>query len=778
MVDIIQVPKTAPSANRRESLSDIRKAVYVAATDTPDELKVYADYTCDGTGDQVEINNALNDGSFDEVYLMQGNYTLSDSIVVPSNMTLRGDADSLITCPSNFISTATYRQTYLNYVSVGTITQGRVYSLIVTAVDADNVKLIGLNVDGNGDSISNVLMANILIDQASNVLIEDCTSTNCALTIDVNDATDGAFCLLFTTSEHCVVRGGRYTLSGYECIGTRDGSYDILIEGAYCGGAVVHVAQSEGNEELGNSNNRASRIIWQNCTFDQANFGSGYSNNGFMCHSAEYVTVANCSFLDSSLAVICASSHINYIGNTITGSEGCIIIQEQDAWSTPYAINVVGNVCKETDTTSGNHPVAIDGGKQINVSDNIIDVIYQGKDGIICYNHDIDGITISNNIIRGTDATNLPFNGINFNANGSKNVAIIGNQVMGSNAGVQINTTTTGILVEGNKCLTGCAKGIYVTGGSTSNLIKNNNVVQCSSTKLTYGATDTVYDNIGASDLAISINDYTSSGSSSLTIPSWAKLAKIIVQGAGGGGGSGRNGASAIYGGGGGGGGARAEVAWDVANLTAGGSLTIVVGSGGTGGASQTSNNSNGNAGSAGGASYVSDSTDGRIAYADGGSGGSGGTGSNGTGGSGGTGMFNGATGGNGGAGTNVSTVGGNAQIAGGGGGGGGGWDASFNQDNGSAGGKGSVVYWQEATAAAGASGSELAGTSATTPIGPRSGGGGGGSGPAATTTHSYAGAVGKRGGGGAGGGGGFNGFGSSAGGDGGAGFVRVVFER
>lgn len=468
----------------------------VAAEDTPDEQKALAAYVCTGSDDQETINDALENG-LSEVILLSGTYTVSDSIIIPSDKVFRGDKGSLITCEDNFISTATYRQTYLNNVGAGSVTQGQVFSLVVTAIDAENIIFKEINVDANGDAISNVLMAGILVDQASHVLLENCTSTNCALSINVNDANDGAFNLLFTSSSHCVVRGGSYTLSGYECIGARDGSYDILIDGAYCGGAVVHVAQSEGNEEIGTVANRSSHATWQNCTFDQANFGAGYSHNGFMCHSATHVDVTNCRFLDSSLAVICASSYINYTGNMIQGSQGCIIVQEQLAWSTPYNINISNNICEETDSNSGNHPIAIDGGKQINLSNNIVNVIYQGKDGIICYNNDIDGINISNNIVRGINSSLLPFNGINFNANGSKNVSITGNQVMGSNSGVQINTTTNRILVSGNKCLAGCGKGIYITGGSGYNLVTGNNLVDCSGTKVTSGATDSVYDNFG-----------------------------------------------------------------------------------------------------------------------------------------------------------------------------------------------------------------------------------------------------------------------------------------
>ncbi len=62
--------------------------IVVAANDTPAALKVIADYVCDGTADQSEINTAL--GVADSVYLMPGTYLVNASISLASNKNLVG----------------------------------------------------------------------------------------------------------------------------------------------------------------------------------------------------------------------------------------------------------------------------------------------------------------------------------------------------------------------------------------------------------------------------------------------------------------------------------------------------------------------------------------------------------------------------------------------------------------------------------------------------------------------------------------------------------------
>jgi len=60
----------------------------VAASDAPSDLKNRADYVCDGSDDQVEINNALSNAK--KVILTVGTFHLSGDITIPSYTTLFG----------------------------------------------------------------------------------------------------------------------------------------------------------------------------------------------------------------------------------------------------------------------------------------------------------------------------------------------------------------------------------------------------------------------------------------------------------------------------------------------------------------------------------------------------------------------------------------------------------------------------------------------------------------------------------------------------------------
>jgi len=68
-------------------------SLVVAASDAPAYQKAQADYTCDGDADEVQINIALTaayTGGGGIVELSSGNFSLKDKILIPSNVTLKG----------------------------------------------------------------------------------------------------------------------------------------------------------------------------------------------------------------------------------------------------------------------------------------------------------------------------------------------------------------------------------------------------------------------------------------------------------------------------------------------------------------------------------------------------------------------------------------------------------------------------------------------------------------------------------------------------------------
>jgi len=279
------------------------------------------------------------------------------------------------------------------------------------------------------------------------------------------------------------------------------------------------------------------------------------------------------------------------------------------------------------------------------------------------------------------------------------------------------------------------------------------------------------------------IQEFTSTGSSTWTKPSGAKLVYILVYGGGSGGGSGRRRATAssstaAFGGGGGASGGRTELWIPATEL--GATETVTVGAGGTGGAAITVDDTNGASGAAGQNSSVGSWITARGAVAS-----SGGTTSSGSGASGGNTIVVAYTGttiysGSGAAGSSTAgNTGSRGGYNGGGGGGGGGFAAASTTENtGGAGGKGGSVFTTSASgigsggSAGGFASNGGNGSNATTYF---VGGDGGGSGGSGNLVAAGAGGNGGFPGGGGGGGGAGHGANSGAGGNGGNGYVRIV---
>lgn len=288
----------------------------------------------------------------------------------------------------------------------------------------------------------------------------------------------------------------------------------------------------------------------------------------------------------------------------------------------------------------------------------------------------------------------------------------------------------------------------------------------------------------GGGAASADIQEFTSTGTSTWTKPSGAKMVYVLMFGGGGGGGSGRKRSSgglatAASGGAAGGAGGRTEL-WIPASLL-GATETVTVGAGGTGAAAQTTDDTNGNSGTTG-----NNTTFGSWATARFGRGGEGGLTSTSSGGSsgGGLGEFTfgdsryTANGGNGT--TTTGSIGFSGGYRPGGGGGGGGFGAGSSiLRAGAAGGLGGGLLTSNDGSTGGGG---TAGNTTGTPNGSAGsdassyfvGGSGGGGGANGSTTAGNGGTGGYPGGGGGGGGAGYT-VNSGAGGNGGNGYVRVV---
>lgn len=123
--------------------------VVVAASDTPDFLKKSADYICDGTDDQVEIQQAINElaSSGGTVVLLPGEYNIYDDISINSeNISIYG----LFSCTSTKLSFKV-EDKYLNITS--------------SNVDIKNISIYNMKITGSeSNHISNITLENIVLD--------------------------------------------------------------------------------------------------------------------------------------------------------------------------------------------------------------------------------------------------------------------------------------------------------------------------------------------------------------------------------------------------------------------------------------------------------------------------------------------------------------------------------------------------------------------------------------------------------------------------------------
>ncbi|WP_292462605.1 right-handed parallel beta-helix repeat-containing protein [Methanolobus sp.] len=100
-------------------------------------------FNCDGTADQVEINEALQyakNNNFDTVYLKSGTYTIDDSIEIPDDMTLTGDPDAVVELIEDW--SVTRSDVFKSMITGTTVITGNFNK-------GSNITISGFTLDGN-----------------------------------------------------------------------------------------------------------------------------------------------------------------------------------------------------------------------------------------------------------------------------------------------------------------------------------------------------------------------------------------------------------------------------------------------------------------------------------------------------------------------------------------------------------------------------------------------------------------------------------------------------
>lgn len=118
-----------------ESLS--KSQIIVAASDTDERLKCYADYICTGIADDAVIQQALDDASTGcEIKLLAGNYNMGNPININKQVSIIGSGlNTVITCVTGSTVAVSKAFFYINYKDNVTISE------MLTGVQISNLCL-------------------------------------------------------------------------------------------------------------------------------------------------------------------------------------------------------------------------------------------------------------------------------------------------------------------------------------------------------------------------------------------------------------------------------------------------------------------------------------------------------------------------------------------------------------------------------------------------------------------------------------------------------------
>jgi hypothetical protein len=159
--------------------------ILVAASDTESSIKAKADYVCDGTADEVQINAAIaaipTEGG--TVILAAGNYNTADKITMASNVVLKGAGVRTIIDAASFADDVLKADTLTNitisdlYIEADDRTSDAATPASLNIVDCTTVNISGMHFTGNGDGTHPNPITDsgdgIRVDGGSNIKISD-----------------------------------------------------------------------------------------------------------------------------------------------------------------------------------------------------------------------------------------------------------------------------------------------------------------------------------------------------------------------------------------------------------------------------------------------------------------------------------------------------------------------------------------------------------------------------------------------------------------------------
>jgi len=306
-------------------------SMVVAAADATDKHKNQADYICDGTADDVEINAALSQvgaAGGGTVFLTAGSFTLTDTIKIPSDVILTGEGTATKLAFDTSVGDKTMITNECDYTFAQRHPTG---NKNITVRDmyidgdkdnrgsgADSIWTVGFN------TVENLTIENLTIENGWTVGIrtEFCTYVTIENNRIHNSGDDGIG--INEETFNCSCYGNRITDAGKggksygapNGIEVQDGSHDVTVSGNVienCDSDGIQVSTHTGKDGCINVSIDANTV--RNC--ENGVFVKGLSSTPQIA-----VTVANNQIIgttDASLYGLQAAytEDIVFVGNTV-----------------------------------------------------------------------------------------------------------------------------------------------------------------------------------------------------------------------------------------------------------------------------------------------------------------------------------------------------------------------------------------------------------------------------------------------------------------------------
>lgn len=384
--------------------------------------------TDDSAAIQAAIDSLPSTGGIVIIPPTDNSYLINASIIIPSNVTIKGYGSKSVIKVKSAAALSSYQ------FGANATTQTVKYAFINenrTGTADENIIFENFYIDCNGDNQSvTESFAGIFLHNASRIKL---------LNMRIYDAVYGGtiasgyrfWCMCTYSVDDVLIQGGDYMRAGYECIGIRDKSHKVRINGVriYQGGA--HAIQQVGYNYFSTDDDTTVSLSINGCFIEGTSVG-----NGITTDFGRNVTISGNTIVATKYAVkiLNDSQNVTVSGNRIKGS---LYLKHNDTGSG-------GLTCKN---------VVIEGN---NISDETCDAALMGIDVAGCTD-----LIISNNIIKAVYAGNRGVNVVDQVLTRSENIVISGNK---------IQCDTTGIKLDNADALYGCR---YIT--MTNNIVSAGN---------------------------------------------------------------------------------------------------------------------------------------------------------------------------------------------------------------------------------------------------------------------------------------------------------------